>query len=114
MGIYSGCIIKESIKDISILDEFNIIETKDEDGIMYIVEINDNKIDDIIPKLKETMVDEPIWYIDLKNYDYHYIIYNDKIFKVDRNYPQQYEEAKKYGLKRGILEEYLPNASWAK
>ena len=51
---------------------------------------------------------------DLKNYDYHYIIFNDRIFKVDRDYPEQYEETKEYGLKRGILEEYLPNASWAK
>lgn len=65
-----------------------------------------DKIDDIVPRLKEAMVDEPIWYIDLKNYDYHYIIFNDKIFKVDRDYPEQYEETKKYGMQRGILEEY--------
>lgn len=60
------------------------------------------------------MVDEPVWYIDLKNYDYHYIIFNDKIFKVDRDYPEQYEETKAYGLRRGIPKEYLPNALWAK
>lgn len=114
MTTYTGCIIEESLKDKAILDEFTILETKDEDGIMYIVEIDDSKIDSIVPKLKEAMVDEPVWYIDLKNYDYHYIIYNDKIFKVDRDYPEQYEKTKEYGLQRGILEEYLPNASWAK
>lgn len=114
MSNYSGCIIEESIKDKSILDEFTIVETKDEDGIMYIVEIDECKINEIVPKLQSAMVDEPIWYIDLKNYDYHYIIFNDKIFKVDRDYPEQYEQTKEYGLKRGISEEYLPNASWAK
>ena len=114
MGTYTGCIIEESLKDKTILDEFNILETREDDGVSYIVEIEDSKVEKILPKLKQSMVDEPIWYIDLKNYDYHYIIFNDKIFKVDRDYPEQYEETKEYGLKGGILEEYLPNASWAK
>lgn len=114
MQKYSGCIIEESLKDKSILDAFHILETREDDGISYIVEIEDSKVQEILPKLKNAMVDEPVWYIDLKNYDYHYIIFNDKIFKVDRDYPEQYEETKEYGLKRGIPEEYLPNASWAK
>lgn len=114
MGTYTGCIIEESLKDKTILNEFNILETREDDGVSYIVEIEDSKVEEILPKLKKSMVDEPIWYIDLKNYDYHYIIFNDKIFKVDRDYPEQYEKTKEYGLKRGILEEYLPNASWAK
>lgn len=114
MGTYTGCIIEESLRNKSILDKFSILETRDDDGISYIVEIDECSVEEILPKLQESMVDEPIWYIDLKNYDYHYIIFNDKIFTVDRDYPEQYEEAKEYGLKRGILEEYLPNASWAK
>ena len=84
MGTYTGCIIEESLKDKAILDEFNILETREDDGISYIVEIEDSKVEEILTKLKQSMVDEPIWYIDLKNYDYHYIIFNDKIFKVDR------------------------------
>lgn len=43
MRVYSGCIIEESIKDKSVLDEFTIVETKDEGGIMYIVEIDESK-----------------------------------------------------------------------
>ena len=50
--------------------------------------------------MKKSMVDEPIWYIDLKNYDYHYIIFNDRIFKVDRDYPEQYEETKRIWLEK--------------
>lgn len=114
MSKYSGCIIEESLKDKSILNEFKIIETNIDDGISYIVEIDDSLIEEIVPKLQSAMVDDKIWYSDLKNYDYHYIIYNDKIFKVNRDYGEQYEEAKEYGLKRGIPECLLPNKSWAK
>lgn len=114
MSTYSGCIIEESLKDKSILDSFTITDTIDDDGIMYIVEIDENQIEKIIPKIKNAMVDEIIWYVDLKNNDYHYFVFNDKTFIVDRNFPSQYEEVKEYGLKRGIPEEQLPNTSWAK
>lgn len=32
---YSGCIIEESLKDSSIISEFEIKETIDDDGIMW-------------------------------------------------------------------------------
>lgn len=114
MGKFTGCIINESIKDKSILDEFTILETKTDGGISYIVETDENNIESIVLKLQASMTDEKCWYTDLKNYDYHYIIYNDRIFKVNRDFPEQYEEAKEYGLKRGIPEDYLPNKTWAK
>lgn len=114
MGTYTGCVIEECLKDKSILNEFIILETITDDGTSYIVEIDESKIDDIVLKLQAAMSDEKIWYTDLKNYDYHYIIYNDRIFKVNRDFPEQYEEAKEYGLKRGIPADYLPNKSWAK
>lgn len=111
---YTGCLIEESLKDKSILDEFEIVDTIIDDGVSYIVEIDESKVEEIVPRLKDAMVDAPQWYCDLKCYDYHYIIYNDRIFKVDRDCPEQYEEAKEYGLKRNIPADYLPNASWAK
>ena len=109
MGKYSGCIIKESLKDLSILDEFDMIDAK-----ICIVEIDESKVNDILLRLQAAMVEDKTWYCDLKCNDYHYIIYNDKIFKVDRDYGEQYELAKAYGISRGIPEEQLPNASWAK
>lgn len=112
MNTYSGCIIEESLKDKSVLNEFKIIATHAQDS--YIVEIDDSRVDEILPRLQSSMSDDEKWYCDLKNYDYHYIIYNDKIFKVDRDYEQQYEEAKEYGLKRGIPDGLLPNKTWAK
>lgn len=114
MNTYTGCIIDESIKDKSILREFTILETKNDGGISYIVETDESRIDSTVLKLQASMTEEKCWYTDLQNYDYHYIIYNDKIFKVNRDCPEQYEEAKEYGLERDIPEEYLPNKSWAK
>lgn len=111
---YSGCIIEESLKNKSIIDEFEIKEEINDDGIMWIVEIDESRLEDVLPKLQSAMVDAPIWYCDLKCDDYHYIIYNDKIFKVNRDYGELYEEAKEYGLKRGIPECQLPNATWVK
>lgn len=111
---YSGCIIEESIKDKSILNEFEIVKTNADDGISYIVEIEDDRINEIVLKLQAAMVEDKQWYTDLKCYDYHYIIYNDKIFKVNRDFPEQYEKAKAYGIERGIPECYLPDATWAK
>lgn len=114
MGKFTGCIIDESIKDKSILQEFTILETKTDGGISYIVEIDESGIENVVLRLQASMTDEKSWYTDLKNYDYHYIIFNDRIFKVNRDFPEQYEDAKEYGLNRGIEEEYLPNKSWAK
>ncbi len=111
---YTGCLIEESLKDKSILKEFIITDTVIDDGVSYIVETDESKIDEIVTRLQAAMVDAPQWYCDLKCCDYHYIIFNDRIFKVDRDYPEQYEDAKEYGLKRNIPAEYLPNASWAK
>lgn len=111
---YSGCIIEESLKDKSIINEFNILEEINDDGIMWIVEVDESKLGYVLPKLQTSMVDGPIWYCDLKCEDYHYIIFNDKIFKVNRDFPEQYEEVRQYGIKRGIPNEQLPNKSWAK
>lgn len=52
MQKYSGCIIEESLKDKSILDAFHILETREDDGISYIVEIEDSKVQEILPKLE--------------------------------------------------------------
>lgn len=46
---YSGCIIEESLKEKSIFNEFEIKEEIDDDGIMWIVEIDENRLDDVLP-----------------------------------------------------------------
>jgi len=44
------------------------------------------------------------WYADFKNDTHHYIIFRNKIFFVDKQSKEQYDEAKKYGISLGIPE----------
>ena len=123
---YSGCIILESLKNKDIINGFNIIETKidkveEKHGTpylkvwtMYIVEISEEKVEEMAYRLSQELVNNGKWYTDLKCYDYHYIIFPNKVFKVDRSYPKQYEETKEYGMSIGIPEHQLPNKYWAK
>ncbi|MFA6446381.1 MAG: hypothetical protein WCW14_04010, partial [Candidatus Paceibacterota bacterium] len=42
------------------------------------------------------------WYADFKNKKTHYIIFRDKVFKIDRTSKEQYDEVKRYGISLGI------------
>jgi len=42
------------------------------------------------------------WYADFKNDNTHYIIFLNKVFKVDRKKGNGYAQVKEYGLKLGI------------
>lgn len=126
MGKYEGCIIEESLESTEIINLFKIIKTEIvpvieasatpwlENWTMHIVEINEDNIEDVVVKLKNSLKTEQNWYADLKNNDFHYIIFNDKIFKVSRSSKEQYNEVYQYGLARGIPAYQLPNESWAK
>ena len=47
---------------------------------------------------------EHAWYSDFKNNNYHFIIYRDKVFKVDLKNSILYKDAKQYGILLGIPE----------
>lgn len=55
--------------------------------------------------------EHPDWYADFKNNSYHYIIFQNKVFKVDRSRPEQYQEAVQHGFSRGIPEYQLDFSS---
>ncbi len=42
------------------------------------------------------------WYADFRNEKFHYIIFRDKVFKVDRRNKEQYDEANRFGEALGI------------
>lgn len=42
------------------------------------------------------------WYTNFKSNSTHYIIFYNKVFKVDRTKKEQYEEVTKYGINLGI------------
>ncbi len=47
------------------------------------------------------------WYADFKNDSVHYVIYVDKVFRLDRKSEEQYEEVRRYGISLGIPEHQL-------
>lgn len=120
---YKGVIIEESLEDKTILEEIKIVSTKVEDvtprhktpwlkkWTLHAVEIPEEKADRFAHELSDNLDRKhSSWYADYKNDKYHYIVYAEKIFKVDLLNPALYKDAKNYGLKIGIPEYQLINS----
>lgn len=113
---YKGVIIEESLDNKDVLKEVTIVDTKVEEvteehktpwikqWTLHTVEIPETKADDIVEKLSADLEREHNWYADFKNDKYHFIIYRDKVFKVDLKNPVLYKDAKEYGISVGIPE----------
>lgn len=113
---YQGVIIEESLEDKSILSEIKIINKKIEpvtkehktpwvkQWTLDTVEVSDDQADNLARRLSTALDSEHAWYADYKNEKTHYIIFRDKIFKIDLKDKKQYDEAKNYGLSLGIPE----------
>ncbi len=116
---YQGIIIEESLEDTAILKMLNIVKTEIEpvteghktpwikQWTMHTVEIPEGSANEIAQQLSQALDSEHSWYADFKNGTTHFIIFRNKVFKVDRSKPEQYEEVKKYGVSLGIPEYQL-------
>ncbi|RJQ27437.1 hypothetical protein C4577_01235 [Candidatus Parcubacteria bacterium] len=117
---YKGVIIGESLSDKSVLDDVKIISTKIEEvtpthqtpylkqWTLHTVEIPEGNVDQVTEKLSKSFDKEHNdWYADFKNESFHYIIFPNKIFKVDLQNPILYQEAREYGISIGIPEYQL-------
>jgi hypothetical protein len=112
---YKGVIIEESLEDTSLLKEVKILKTKTEQVIdthktpwlkqwtLDTVEIPENNAEEIASEISHSFDREhPNWYADFKNDMFHYIIFANKVFKIDLSQPEQYQQATKYGISIGI------------
>ncbi len=109
---YQGVIIEESLGNKDILDKLKIINTKIspvtekhqtpslKQWTMHTVEIPEADAQVIAEELAEKILGR--WYADYKNDENHYIIFKNKIFRIDRKSKEQYEEASRYGITLGI------------
>ena len=114
MTYFNGIIIEESLENKEVLKKVKIIKTNVSSvtekhktpwvnqWTMHTVEILENQADEIANALSNSLDSKHEWYADFKNKTFHYIIYNNKVFKVDRSKREQYDEAKKYGISIGI------------
>lgn len=111
---YQGAIIKESLENLSVLDSVNILSTrvspvKERDKTpwikqwtIYKVEVAEDKAEEIAEKISQSLDSEHNWYADYKNDVIHYVIFRNKVFKIDRTKKEEYEAAKQYGLSLDI------------
>jgi len=116
---FTGVIIEESLENPEVLKKVKIIKTRIEKvtekhktpwvqkWTMYTIEIQEDKADAIAKELCEALDSKHSWYADFKNDAHHYIIFCNKIFKVDRSKKEQYDEAVRYGISLKIPEYQL-------
>ena len=110
---YTGVIIEESLKNKDVLNDVQIVSTKVEpitkehktpwlkQWTLHTVEIPSEKAEVVADKISKSL-DDKGWYADFKNNKYHFIIFPNKIFKIDRSKSKQYQAATDYGLTLGI------------
>ncbi|NCO11032.1 hypothetical protein CO038_04155 [Candidatus Pacearchaeota archaeon CG_4_9_14_0_2_um_filter_39_13] len=113
---FIGVIIEESLENKSVLKKIKIVKTEVEEiterhktpwvkqWTLHAVEIIESQADKIAEDLSKALDSEHEWYADFKNDKTHFIIFKNKIFKIDRTSKEQYDKAKEYGLSLGIPE----------
>ena len=126
MEAFTGTIIEESLKDESVLNTVKIVSTKispvtDKHKTPWLKQWTLHKVDiesDHAEKIAEIIsksIDKKYWYADFKNDNTHYIIFSDKIFKINRTDRKEYQKATDYGLALGIPKYQLDFLKdWAK
>lgn len=111
---YEGVIIEESLENKDVLRKVKILSTKVEPVIekhktpwleqwtLHTVGIPDNEAESIAGEISKSLDSEHNWYADFKNETTHFIIFRNKVFKIDRTSKEQYDKAKEYGISLGI------------
>ena len=115
MKPFTGIIIEESLTDTSVLKNVRIISTLVEPVVdkhktpwirqwtMHTVEIKNEDIDQVTKELSVSIdTSHNAWYADFKNETIHYVVYSNKVFKVNRDSADEYAEASRYGISIGI------------
>lgn len=110
-------VIEESLEDLTVLKEFKILKTKVElvtekhqtpwlkQWTLRTVEVPQEEVMKMTRQISHSLDRKHggSWYADLKNDKTHYVIFRDRVFKIDRAKGSKgYEPAVKYGLKLGI------------
>lgn len=113
---FKGTIIEESLEDNAVLKELDVLQTRVskvtekhqtpwiKQWTLHSVEIDEKSAQDIADRLSKSLDSKHEWYADYKNKKWHYIIFRNKVFKVDRTNADQYLETRKYGISLGIPE----------
>lgn len=121
MNNYKGVIIEESLEDKTVLNALQIISKKIEkvtlkhqtpwlsQWTLDTFEISENEAEKIAAILSRALSPHHGWYVDFRNFNFHFVIFKNKIFMLDRTKKTDYEEMIEYGLSVGTPSHQLPN-----
>lgn len=110
MEKFTWILIEESLENKSILEKIIIKSTEIEkvtqghktpwvkNWTMHTIEIDEENIDNISEEISKWLDSKHNWYADFKNSKVHYIIFSNKVFKINRNKKEEYDEATAYWI----------------
>lgn len=119
---FDGLLLKESLKDESVLNLVNVTKTevwkniknatKDQPkswtAIYFEFEGTEEEADSKAEVFSRALKSEPIpWYMNMSNSEKIYVIYPDKFYKYQKGDKEKLREAKDYGLMIGIPQSQL-------
>lgn len=111
---YHGTLIQESLENPDILRDLKILKTVVEpvseshktpwvkQWTLHTVEIPDDQAEQVANQISKALDSKHPWYADFKSDSFHYIIFRNKYFKIDRRSKEQYDQATQFGLSLGI------------
>ena len=116
MSSYKGTIIEESLEDKAVLQKVSVLSTKVEpiterhqtpwllQWTLHKVEVPEGEAKQIAEDISKALDSEHggAWYADFKNDAHHYIIFPNKVFYINQQSKQEYDEARTYGIALGI------------
>lgn len=113
---FRGVVVEESLADKGILKELFLLDIINEvvgerhctpwlfRWTKYFLEVPERRMEDVARRISGSI--DPAhgnsWYADFRNDKFHYVIFHNRVFRVDRSRPEEYREAVDYGLSLGI------------
>jgi hypothetical protein len=107
MNEYHGIIIKEGLKDPSILRQMEILGTKKTgEWTLLRVEVNENRINEIIRIVERNLLTKPVYYAHFYRNEELIVVFPKKIFHLTPN-KKTWKPAIEYGKSMGVPEDEL-------
>ena len=120
---YKGVIIEESLTDKSAMEGLKVLiqeveQVEEAHETPWLekwtcdtVEIPESDIDAVAERLSKAIDMEHCgnWYCDFKNDQWHYVVFFEKIFKIDRSKREDYVEMQKYAAGIGLPAHQMPS-----
>jgi hypothetical protein len=114
--VFSGLLLKESLKDESILNLVRVTQTEvwgvqnaedwqPEQWTAILFEGESNRADEIAQALSRAM--KPAWYANFSTEKHAYVVFAGKVFKYIKGDTQARIEAQAYALSAGVPESQI-------